>query len=289
MKDLIIKLLDGFTAKEYGVLTKNNTTLHVSLNNALKTIDDLEGAIAAVFVSKKEQDAKIETLSNQLRTLLNQGKIDVEDVKEYYENKYSGAPWKYDFEGSGRERDTKYALRVTANGEIILKEIAKEIFDRYKPNNPNEVVKSVMRYFSLRASWKYKYDKDNYGKNEFWALAETSAASRVGDCDDLAIFMHNIIFYILEMAGMSEQYWRLKLCAGSLLGEGGHCFNVWLADDGEWYTVESTYDLKGSLSKTWLKTPIRNNNMYRSFWGFARKDRSWKSSNMVLKPYKLGE
>ena len=93
--------------------------------------------------------------------------------------------------------------------------------------------------------------------------------------------MHAVIVELLEMFNMSEYAWRLKFTASHVLGEGGHAYNIWLHDDGEWYVIESTYDLRGSFRRTWLKTPIRNNNMYYNFWGFARPDRSWKGYSIT--------
>jgi len=36
-------------------------------------------------------------------------------------------------------------------------------------------------------------------------------------------------------------------------------------------------------------SPIKNNNLYRNYWGFARKDRSWKGNASSLEPYKKQE
>jgi len=91
---------------------------------------------------------------------------------------------------------------------------------------------------------------------------------------------------MLKELGILEHYWRIKIACGRLVGYGGHAFNIWLHDDGEWYVIESTYDLANSYKKTWLKTPIKNNNLYRDFWGFIRKDRSWLSKYSSLQPYK---
>jgi len=273
MKELIIKILGGWTDIEYKSASKDKQ----------KVIDELKERFGVIEKIQLINNESIETLTKEkavlkeeIKKLLSAGKIDVNELKSFYENKYTGGTWKYSFNGDGKERDIKYALRTTKAGEKDIMDIVREIIRRYKVDTATEAVEATMRYFKLRGQWTYKYDKDLYGLPEFWAMAEKSAKSRQGDCDDLAILMHNVIYFMLKQKGMMDQYWRLKYAVGMLLGEGGHAFNIFLADDGEWYTVESTFDLKGSYDRTWLKTPTKNNNMYKSFWGFARKDRSWK-------------
>ena len=223
-----------------------------------------------------------ELLKKEIKTLLSEGKIDVQSLKNYYENKYGKAIWLYEYDNSGTRKDVKGALRIL--DEEPLKKLSNKIIKRYNLKTrtpPQKIVEKIMRYFILRKEWTYK--SDTY---EFWTPANISCETRTGDCDDLAILMHNMIYYVFEKLGLSDYYWRIKLCASGILNQGGHAFNIWLHEDGEWYVVESTYDLVGSWKKTWLKTPIKNNNLYQNYWGFARKDRSWKGKLSSLEPYR---
>lgn len=230
-------------------------------------------------------DKKYGLLRTQYKDLLKKGVLDILSLKSWYEAKYQSRAWLYDFDGQGK-KDVKLSLVVTSDGEGVLKSLSKEILVKYESETPTEVVESVLKYFSIKKNWKYMYDKDLFNKEEFWQLAEISAVTRKGDCDDLAILMHNLVYFMLKELKLDEHYWRLKLVAGTLVGYGGHAYNIWLNNDGEWYVVESTYDLSGSFNKTWLKTPIKNNNLYRSFWGFSRKDKSWVGKLSSLEPYK---
>jgi len=233
----------------------------------------------------KNELIKNELLNNQIKTLLSSGKIDLEETKEWYENKYGDAIWLYSYDGDVIKKDVKHALSVRNEEPVI--ELSNILIAKYglgSSDSPEQVISKTIQYFALKRSWEYKKDI-----GELWSPADESAITREGDCDDLAILMHNVIYYLFVLLGLEQHYWRLKLCAGGLLGEGGHCFNIWLGETGEWYVVESTYDLIGSWRKTWLKTPIKNNNLYRNYWGFARKDRSWKGNASSLEPYKKQE
>jgi hypothetical protein len=42
----------------------------------------------------------------------------------------------------------------------------------------------------------------------------------------------------------------------------GHANNLWLHEDGYFYTIESTIDPKGTFNKKWLKTPLANASFY---------------------------
>jgi hypothetical protein len=94
--------------------------------------------------------------------------------------------------------------------------------------------------------------------------------------------MLNTATEMLRLLKMSEHEWRLTFIASVVAGEGGHAYLTWLYDDGEYYVVESTYYEESSKGKTWLRTPMRFNNMYQFPWGFATKTRSWVGSNEAL-------
>lgn len=233
-------------------------------------------------INKLEKENDL--LKEQVNTLLNDGLVDVNELKEWYEAKYGDKIWKYNYDNKGL-KDVKYALRVKNSKPLIA--LAKEIIEYYNIGpipHPGSVVEAVIKYFTKRKNWIYMHDIKKFKTIEYWQIAEKSAVDREGDCDDLAILMHNVIYYAFKQLGISDKYWRLKLTAGGTLVEA-HAFNIWLHDDGNWYAVESTLDLIGSWKKTWLKTPIKNNNLYSKYYGFARKDRSWQGTTSSLDRY----
>lgn len=237
--------------------------------------------------SKEKNDNEL--LKEQVSKLLKKGVVDVSSLKDYYEQKFGNLTWLYDYNSDGTLSDVKNSLVVPAEEQEHIEIITTLIINKYDLTSstpPSEIVGKIKKYFSLRSSWTYKYDQEYYGRPDFWAPAHTSAQTRKGDCDDLAILMHCVTHSTLIRLGLEQHYFRLKLTASMVLGEGGHAYNLWLHNDGEWYVVESTYDLRGSLDRNWLKTPVKNNNTYYSFWGFARKDRSFVGSGLEsLNPY----
>lgn len=259
-------------------------------NNALITAHNLlENFKLQSALSISDLHTQFEKLKSQMKDMLAQGILNLAAVKPWYEDKYGRVTWLYDYDGKGR-KDVKGALAVSKEGEDELVAFCIDFIEKQNlvdVKNPNTIISKVARYFMSSRQWKYVYDSVQFGKREFWQKADISLKTRKGDCDDLAILMHNVIYYLFQELGISEQTWRLKLTAGGTLVEG-HCFNIWLHDDGEWYVLESTLDLKGSFNKTWLKAPIRHNNLYTDFWGFARKDRSWAGMASSLQPYSRG-
>lgn len=250
-----------------------------------------EDSIHEILDKYVDEKQRRDDMEEELRVLLEDKKLDILSLKDYYEAKFaSSRTWAYNY-------DSKYSKPVENSllnaDEGIMKEAAKQLINDTnvsmskkltKKSTPEEVISKVVYYFMRPSNWTYVSDIKEYGVREFWAPAHISWQTRRGDCDSLAILMHNLIFYIFEELGLSEHYWRLKLTAWSTMVEP-HAFNIWLGEDGEWYVIESTLDLIGSFTKTWLKTPIRFNNLYSSPWGFARRDRSWVGRMNSLLPY----
>ena len=258
----------------------------LEFDNLEDDYNTLQASYDAVVISNSDLINEVELVQFELKEALKQPEpLNILDLKEWYENKYGSKPWTYNFNSDGKQRDIKYALRETTGGAKFLREYAQIIFDKYKPQTPTEVVEVVMRWFKRSTAWKYTSDVKQFNKLDFWQTAEDSLNTFEGDCDDLAILMHCLIYHLLNLTGYESHYWRVKLCIADLLGEGGHALNVWLGDDGEWYAVESTYDLKGSFDRSWLKAPIKYNNLYKGFRGFARKDKSWNGNLKVLDGY----
>lgn len=265
---------------------EHNKTLEINQALLKKNNKKLESDIDKLMTLNQEIEKKYQISKNQLQTLLASKTIKLNEIKEWYETKYMNGIWRYKIDGETLQ-DAKLALRHTKQGEKILQEAAQELIQLYKlnkNNKPEAIISRVMQYFMAKSRWTYMFDNQQFRKREYWEIAEISWQTRIGDCDDLAILMHKLIAFIFRELGMYRQhYWRLKYTASSTLVEG-HAYNIWLHDDGEWYVIESTLDLGGSFRKTWLQTPIRKNNMYFNFWGFAREDKSWPGTNRAVEP-----
>lgn len=273
-------------------LINNKSTKEIKLIDNLNSTINLQ-SIQNLNLSAQNEDIvqKYSSLKKEYERLLNEGKLSVVELIEWFEGNRSKESWIYDGERLGRV-DVKKYLGWTPEGEKILTEAALFFIDKYKLSNiksSDKVPESLMKYFKSRTNWRYKYDPQKFGKPEFWQVAEKSWLDKEGDCDDLAILMNILAYFIFKELGKIKEYRRLTFTCGKLLNEGGHAFNTWLHNDGKYYAVESTYDLSGSYYKTWLKTPIVNNNLYQAFWGFSTIYKSWKGSMSFFKEYKPKE
>lgn len=262
------------------------------LNNEIIRLEDeysesaeyWEEMLADYEKKLNDVEAEKEVLQKKLGDLVKTKKVDLDEVKEWYETILGYGTWRYNFDSEGT-KNVVYAFRYKnpKNGHQKIRNVSKDIIEGYNINKkfkPEEIVECVMKYFGISGNWHYRTDDDLYGVREYWAEPDLSAEKRQGDCDSLAILMHYVIKDLFKYFGKTKNNWRLKFAVSRMLGGGAHAYNIWLHDDGEWYVVESTYDLQGSYKRTWLKTPLRHNNMYFGFWGFADENRAVLTSGV---------
>jgi hypothetical protein len=96
----------------------------------------------------------------------------------------------------------------------------------------------------------------------------------------MAIVMHLVILHILEELGLSEHSWRLKMCCSDTI-LGGHAYNLWLADDIEWYSIESTLGVTEAM-RNWLSRPMRYNGLYQTIWFTFTKERTYADTDLMF-------
>lgn len=246
--------------------------------------DELRFLSDELLETREKKEAAEKALKKALKT---KEPFKVKDMKEWYYDKYGQKNnWYYNAKSKG---GVEVSSVLKNNDDTVLIKAADEIIKKYrltKNSKPETVVANVIRYFMLSKNWDYKTDIELYGRPEYWQSASHSWDIRKGDCDDLAILMHNLVYFMFKKLGMvNEHYWRLKYTAMGTITEA-HAFNIWMGEDGEWYVVESTLDLRNNFIKTWLKTPLKNNNLYSGKpWGFADRYNSWKGSIVSMIPY----
>jgi len=82
---------------------------------------------------------------------------------------------------------------------------------------------------------KYVSDKTSYGYDEYWAFWYETWARKIGDCEDGAILLANILL----ANGVTP--WRVRLNAGSVLG-GGHAYVTYCREtDNQWVCLDWCY------------------------------------------------
>lgn len=148
--------------------------------------------------------------------------------KDYWDNKYEKAPILY----GGRTLKTKneqIAIDVTqfvSPNDVILQEIVNKYKLKKDTYNATawEVQKWVVKFM------QYIGDEKTSGVAEFWQFAFEAVQSGIGDCEDGAILMANLLIN----AGIPA--WRVKVGAGYVresptAPQGGHAYCIYLADD----------------------------------------------------------
>jgi hypothetical protein len=229
-----------------------------------------------------EVQEKYDLSKEQIAELLKKETLDILELKSWYEGRRNQSTWFYNGNRLGHADVRRYLIPSDIKP---FTDLANEIIERYKldfENTPTEVITAMYRYWNLKSSWTYMTDMAQYGQVEYWEDPTVALKKRRDDCETKAKCMLNTATEMLRLLNKEEHEWRLTFIASVVAGEGGHAYLTWLHDDGEYYVVESTYYEESSKGKTWLRTPMRFNNMYQSPWGFATKTRSWIGSNNAL-------
>ena len=220
---------------------------------------------------------------DRLKSLLADESLDINSLKAWYEGRRAQKRWSYDGRRLGKV-DVKLYLRPSDDTPFIT--LAKELITKYrltKDMKEETILLALYKYWNLKSSWKYRLDENGeYRVVDYWEDPTIAVKARLDDCETKAMCMYNTIKQVFILLGKQESFWRLTFVASRLVGYTGHGFLTWLHSDGEYYVIESTYDSVNSLKKTFLKTPMRFNNLYGTPWGFSTDNKSWLGSNSAL-------
>jgi hypothetical protein len=258
------------------------TKLKQEINQVELTLIDAMKNYEAISTELVETELKYEASKIQIAELLKKETIDILDLKGWYESRRNQNSWFYNGGRLGLVDVRRYLIPSDIKP---FTDLANELISKYKlteDNSPTDIITAMYRYWNLRGSWTYRTDMQLHGKVEWWEDPTEALKKRIGDCETKAKCMMNTATEMLRLLNKSEHEWRLTFIASMVAGEGGHAYLTWLHDDGEYYVVESTYYEVSNYHKTWLRTPMRFNNMYQDPWGFATKTRSWVGSNEAL-------
>ena len=256
--------------------------LETQFKQTVELLHDSNNTIVALNNNISELKTKVEELeaiNNILSIPLvpsDYKKIDILDYKNKYLNSFSQSPYKYPFTG-GTDIDIKYSLRVNTDKMDIVTEYRDKIDEKYNPQSPLECVESVMKYFLFVKRPKYLSEK-----KDLWAPANEFLETWEDDCDATAIAMNVLTRELLIKKGFKEHSWRIMLFVNDNYLTG-HAANIWLHDDGWYYTVESTIDLKGSYTYKWLNVPTYYDSFYKTYRGVATPEKSFTGGRSCLK------
>ncbi len=275
--NFITQLLETYDkGTRYDELSKRFTETVIELHN----LDNLK---VQEENKLKTQITKLEKETNRYKELLNSDVLDINKLKDWYENRRAKKRWSYDGKRLGKV-DVKLYLRPSDDRPFI--KLAEELITKYKLTRDMKeeiILLALYKYWNLKNSWKYRLDENGeYRVLDYWEDPTIALKGRLDDCETKSHVMYNTIKQVFIKLHKQNSFWRLTFVASRLVGYVGHGFLTWLHNDGEYYVIESTYDSINSLKKTFLKTPMRFNNLYGKPWGFATDEKSWIGSNSAL-------
>ena len=212
----------------------------------------------------KELDKQITDLKEEIDTIERLGSV-LKEQKDYKNQQYWNTKWKQSkvFYAAPKSRYVVEYLQRPVSDKI--KAISKEIIKDYALTSTNidEVPKAVMNWVDTQ---NFKYELD---KTEEWADPDVFFSRKTGDCDDNGVLEYYLIRQIIVSFGLwEENKHRLKCVDGHVhhpyqfyTYAGRHFWLIWLAEDSEFYTVETTF-YKEKAIKNWLKLSQKLNPQY---------------------------
>lgn len=134
--------------------------------------------------------------------------------------------------------DSKY--RTQKQVDLFLKEqlsypseYMMKLARSLRCDTQDETVVNVLKWVTNQV--KYKFDKDNFGKTEYWATAEETINRKFDDCDGI----NGAIYILSRLAGISP----LKIwCALGDTSSGYHFWCMYFSTETDhWYSIDGTF------------------------------------------------
>ena len=128
-------------------------------------------------------------------------------------------------------KDVKVYLKENMQDELI-----KELAEKYKGMEPDEMVIKILR--DVKSRLTYFTDYTLWRVPEYWQDVKTTWENRTGDCEDGVI----VIFCLARLAGIPAN--RIFLTAGWVEYRSeliGHAYITYLADNGSEYILDWCY------------------------------------------------
>lgn len=207
----------------------------------------------------------------------NMGRLD----ESYWNNKWQKAPIIYSGRALRGQKDrigVDVKCFIHANDEILRDIVSKyRLEKRDHDETALAIQKWVVRFLT------YKYDDDLNLTPEFWQFPFETLQSEHGDCEDGAI----LITSLMIQAGIPA--FRTKVAAGYVQSsptapQGGHAYNIYLANDGEWRIMDWCYYEDSNISVK--DKPLAKNggykNCYKDTWFTFNNEYSWNQESLTL-------
>jgi len=257
LKDFFGRIF-GFNDRIDSLMLQNND-LRISLQNAKENFSQNEKTISQL-------ETEVLSYKNQLFLTL------PSDVEVFYENKYP----KIDMEYIVHATDGNYNIDV------------RNFFQYYDCKLPvvtgSNDEKALKALLWVMANVKYVPDKQAYGFDEYWAFSWQTLKRKVGDCEDGAILLANILMK------SDVPYWRVRLNAGLVAGNTGHAYCTYCRETDNKFLVLDWcfFPNKKPVSERPTHEEERNYNDIEKNWGiwfsWNRHDAYGKMQTMTGMP-----
>lgn len=244
-------------------------TLYQTINKNLQTIEELNSQEQEYKnkIRDKEQlvtyycneiydkDAEIDDLITELKTFKPSEEEQI--LQDFWNNKYNTAIITYPgrYTPTGVKISAPVNLLITPNDPVIISDLKS--WNLYKTGEDPETLipKIYKKYFDKY--YKYRYDKDSWGKAEMWEyfyemreLAKIKKEDKLKfDCDSHAQAL--VGYYIA--AGVPR--WRVRVVVGDTSIGAHSTVHVYSMLDNRWHHLNSTY---GSTHKTKISSYPKN-------------------------------
>jgi hypothetical protein len=275
-----MKLLDWI--KQWTIVKKEDLDNYMfEISNLNVSVNNLTSQYENVKASLLTKDKTISVLVAQLNA-----KEPKYSDAEYWNNKWAKDSVYY------AAPDRKDVREYVKDKEIpAVDDVVDYIIRTYNlhKDNTEQIALSWMKYKKEKFDSRvWKYVSDPSGK-DLWRSPEETIKLCYGDCDDWATLGHYVIRAILKKLGVWKvNKHRLKFVCGNVNRggtipscAGGHAYGVWLGEDNEWYTVESTYYPEMAISN-YGKLPQKYSKMYGTIWFSFNEDFAWSDGTLTV-------
>jgi len=241
-KNTIIKILGGYTNKEQSDLKDEYIDSQDKITELNHKCDKLEDELILYEEERYPYNSLEEFKSVN---------YDLIDKKKYHK------AWQ---NGKESYQLAHKFLKTTLEDEQLINIYLEKIY-KSKPVDSDAMIFKIVKY--VEGIDKYKLDKYQYGKQEYWASFNEQHDNIVvdnvldDDCDGSAMF-----FYHIALAGLKKWFPnevnKLKLHYCNVAGEW-HLNNIWVSKYvNDWVVIESS--IYPEKNNEFIKNPLRHQN-----------------------------
>jgi len=246
-----MKLLQKWLVKIDEYFSKNEK---IYIDELEKGIDELQDEL--LFAS--EEIVKLESVNKEITDALIL-KVDNQELKEYWNNKYKKGIIIYPGRSlpfADEKVDVPVNVLITPNDPFIIQDLNNwGLMGNADTDWETHLIKI---YRTIRDRYyKYQYDKTIWGNEEVWEFPFEMRAKGFGDGFDCDSWAHFQLSYYIA-AGLPN--WRARVVVGDCKFGGHSTVYIYSLRDNEWHHLNSTYGRNYSSIKEYPTHSAAENN-----------------------------